>query len=248
MASTSQTAAVRHATTFTGRGGLVDRYFYFAMGLLAAALVAAGFSQTVNGNLLHAAVPRPMILWLHAATFSGWVLFYIFQSALVRTRNVKVHRTLGWFGAALGAVMVPLGVATTVVMSRFRAHVLHDPVVSVFMIIPIYDMVVFGTLITLAIQWRRKPDLHRRLLFIATAGLLSAAFGRLPHLFDMNLFIVCIDSVMALGMVRDLIVDRRIHKVYLVAMPCLIALQCFAIHTFRTAPPWWVAIVRSIVG
>jgi hypothetical protein len=232
----------------TGRGGLVDKYFYFAMGLLAATAVLAGFSKTVNDNLFHPAVPRPLILWFHAAGFSGWVLFFIFQSVLVRTHNVKLHRFTGWFGAALGAVMAPLGVTTSIVMSRFDIHTLHQTDVAEFMIIPFNDMVVFGTLVTLAILWRKKPELHRRLLFIVTAGLLDAAFGRFDYLFNTNLFVVCVDSVMALGMVRDLVVDRRIHKVYLIALPCLFVLQAFAVYTWRSASPWWMAIANSILS
>ena len=48
--------------------------------------------------------------------------FFIFQSALVRTRNVKWHRFFGWFGAALGTSMVVLGVITSVVMGRFDTY------------------------------------------------------------------------------------------------------------------------------
>ncbi len=185
------------------------------MGLLAAAVVIAGFSQTVDASLFHPSIPRPTILWFHGAAFSAWVLFYIFQSTLVRTKNVKLHRSLGWFGAGLGSVMVPLGITTAVVMGRFDIHVLHSPGVEDFLIIPFYDMVVFGTLLSLAILWRKKPDFHRRLLFIATVGLLDAAFGRFQYLFDSNLYAVCMDSVMLLGVARDVLVDRRIHKVYL---------------------------------
>jgi hypothetical protein len=191
-----------------------------------------------------------MILWFHGAAFSGWVLFFIFQSTLVRTRNVKLHRSLGWFGAGLGTVMVPLGVATTVIMTRFDIRVLHEPgaVADAFMLIPFYDMVAFGTLITLAILWRRQPDLHRRLLFIATVGLLDAAFGRFQYLFDTNLYIVCVDAMMLMGVARDLIIDKRVHKVYLVALPSLFIAQAFTIYTWRAASPWWMAIAHSILG
>ena len=249
MASISQTAAVRPATSVTGRGGLVDKYFYLSMGLLTAAVVYAGFSQTVNANLFHAAVPRPTILWFHGAAFSGWVLFFIFQSALVRTRNVKVHRTLGWFGAALGASMVVLGFTTSVIMTRFDMHVLHEVAgAAEFLVIPFYDMIAFGTLFGLAILWRRKPDLHRRLLFLATAGLLDAAFGRFRYLFDSNLFVVCVWGVMMLGPIRDLIVDKRVHRLYLIALPCIILVFSFALYTWRSASPWWMSIAHSLLG
>ena len=110
MASISQDTMVRPINPVTGRNGLVDRYFYFAMSLLLAAIVVLGFSRTVDHSLIHAAPARPLLLWIHGAAFSAWVIFYIFQSALVRTRNVKWHRFFGWFGTGLAAFMVPLAV------------------------------------------------------------------------------------------------------------------------------------------
>jgi hypothetical protein len=77
------------ATTIEFRGWL-EKYFYFAMSLLIAAIVVWGFSHTIDANLFHGAPPRPLLLWIHGAAFSLWVAFYIFQSALVRTRNVRV--------------------------------------------------------------------------------------------------------------------------------------------------------------
>ena len=49
----------------------LNQYFYFCMSLLIAAVVVYGFSHTVNDNLIHATPPRPWILWLHGAVFSG---------------------------------------------------------------------------------------------------------------------------------------------------------------------------------
>ena len=54
----------------------VNRYFYFAMSLLIAIIVVSGFRLTIDGNLLHPPIPRPLILWFHAAAFSGWVAFF----------------------------------------------------------------------------------------------------------------------------------------------------------------------------
>ena len=45
-------------TALTGRNGILNRYFYFAMSLLLAAIVVIGFKRTVNANLFHPAVPR----------------------------------------------------------------------------------------------------------------------------------------------------------------------------------------------
>src|SRR5450432_2501447 len=74
----------------------LSRYFYFSMSLLLAALVVWGFSRTVETNLFHASPPRPLLLWIHGAAFSTWIVFFILQSALVRTKKVSIHRLLGW--------------------------------------------------------------------------------------------------------------------------------------------------------
>jgi hypothetical protein len=97
----------------------LNKYFYFCMSLLVAAVVVYGFSHTVNDNLLHAMPPRPWILWIHGAVFSGWLVFFIFQSALVRMHNVKLHRLTGWFGAGLGVLVSVLGIWTAIIMHRF---------------------------------------------------------------------------------------------------------------------------------
>jgi len=226
----------------------VNRYFYFGMSLLMAAIVASGSSRTVNDNLLHPPIPRPLILWFHAAAFTGWIAFFIFQSALVRTHNVKWHRFFGWFGAALGAAMVPLGITTSIIMGRFDTYAEHLPGADAFLIVPFYDMVAFGTFFGLAVLWRKKSELHRRLLFIATCGLLDAAFGRFDYIFNHGLFFWCLDGVILLGVLRDLYVKRRIHKVYLTALPVLIVAQFFVNYTWHAGSAWWVRIGHAILG
>lgn len=248
MASIPQETHVRPLSSpFTGRNGLLDRYFYFAMSLFVAAIVVWGFSHSVDANLLHAAVPRPFLLWMHAAVFSGWVVFFIFQSTLIRTHRVRWHRTAGWFGAALGTSMIFLGTATAIVMGRFDTVQLHLPGMDAFLIIPFFDMAAFAVCFGLAVYWRRKPEIHRRLIFIATCGLLDAAFGRIDFLFNHDLIYWCLDGVILLGIVRDLLVNRRIHPVYRIALPVLVVSQAFVIHTFRSGSSWWVRIGHAIL-
>jgi len=245
--STSAIASQRPATAI-GLRGWVDKYFYFAMSLFIAAIVIWGFSHTIDANLFHGAPPRPMLLWVHGAAFSLWVAFYIVQSALVRTRNVRIHRTLGWFGVGLATVMVVLGFVIAVIMGRFDKHVLHIPDTETFLSVPFGDMTIFGVCVALAIAWRRKPELHRRLLLIATCALLDAPFGRIQYVFDHSLYYACLDGVLLLGVARDLFVDRRIHKVYRVALPLMIAVQIFLIYLYRGAPAWWVKFGHSLLG
>jgi hypothetical protein len=72
-----------------------------------------------------------------------------------------------------------------------------------------------------------------------------------PHWFplcDRDLFFACLDGVILLGVVRDLLVNRSIHKVYLVALPLLMVSQYFVIHIWRGAPSWWLSFAHTIVA
>jgi|ERR1700751_1512937 FtsH-binding integral membrane protein len=248
MASSLQGALAAPRVSAVGRYRMLDKYFYFAMSLLIAAIVVAGFSRTVNQNLFHPAVPRPFLLWIHAAAFTLWIAFFILQSALVRVRKVKWHRLLGWFGAGLAAVMVPLGFATAIVMGRFDKYIKHQADADSFLSIPFGDMVIFSVLVGLAIYWRRKPELHRRLLFIGTCGLLDAAFGRFDYLFNHNFFFLAVDAVILLGVARDLLVNGRIHIVYRVALPSLVVVQVLMVYLWRGAPAWWSNVAQALLG
>jgi hypothetical protein len=247
MASATQAVVSRAVPKTTRFDKWLEKYFYFAMSLLFAATVVVGFSRTVNQNLFHGAPPRPFLLWLHGAAFSGWVGFYIFQSALVRTHNVKWHRLFGWFGAALGALMVVLGFTIAVIMNRFDAVQLHQPDPT-FLSVPFYDMIAFGVLVGLAIAWRKKPELHRRLLFLATCSLMDAPFGRFDFVLNHNLFYPCLDLFILLGVARDLVVNRRIHPAYRYALPLLIVGQSLAIYLWRGQPAWWLAMTRGMIN
>jgi hypothetical protein len=227
---------------------LLGRYFYFCMLLAMAGLVAWGFSRTVDANLLHANPPRPLLLWMHATAFSAWIIFFIFQSTLVRLRKVSLHRFLGWFGAGLATVMIPLGFTIAVIMARFDTVVLHQQGADAFLSIPFADMIIFGPCVALAIYWRKRSEYHRRLLFIATCQLMDAALGRFDFWFNHSLFYAGLDFLIVLGMVRDWVVDGRVHKVYLYALPPIVVLQSLAIYAWRVNPGWWQAITHAVLG
>jgi len=247
MASLSQRAIVHPVPRILDRNGLVDRYFYFFLSLVVAGVVVAGFSRTVDQSLFHATPPRPVLLWIHGAAFSGWVVFFILQSSLVRIRKVSLHRTLGWFGAVLGAIMVPLGCVIAVVMGRFDALQLHQPDPT-FLSVPFFDMIAFGTLVGMAILWRGKPEMHRRMLVLATCSLLDAGFGRFDFVFNHSLFYLGVDLVMLLGIARDLLVDKHVHRVYIYAIPGLVLAQNLTIYLWRGAPAWWLSTCKEILG
>ena len=199
-----------------------------------------------NHNLIHASPLPPSVLYIHAIVFPGWVVFFIVQSALIRSHNVRVHRRLGWFGVGLAVAVVVLGAWTSASMVRFSIE--HkDPFNSTaFTIVQVMDLACFAVPFALAIYWRKKPELHRRLVLVASCALLDAALGRFPEL-PLVFSPAGVDALICLGAIRDLIVERRVHKVYLYALPILIVCQVAAMETFVHASPWWMNVANRIL-
>jgi hypothetical protein len=247
MAST-ETARFLYASPPSRSLRWIEKYFYLGMSLLIAAVVVYGFGHTVESKLIHGNPRRPILLWVHAALFSGWVAFYIAQSVLVRIRKVKLHRTLGWAGVALGTSMVVVGPWVAVVMARFDTYQLHRANRDAFLIVPLSDMVVFAVCFGFAILWRTNVERHRRLMLIATCALTGAAFGRMPMMHAPLYFYSGIDGLILLGVLRDLAVSRRIHCLYLIAIPLLGAAQTAAAQIFLRRAGFWIRIAHGLLG
>jgi hypothetical protein len=228
--------------------GAISKYFYLFMSWLIAAVIVYGFSFTIDRNLIHPTVPRPWLLYAHATLFTGWLVFFVLQSALVRSRKVPWHRRLGWFGVTLGTLIPIVGVSTAVVMGRFDATTLHIADTDSFLIVPLFDMVCFTGIFPLAVYWRKKPELHRRLMLVATCALTAAAFGRFPErILPGHLFYSGVDLLILLGVARDLIVDRTIHRVYLFVLPLFILGQTIATYIAYHNVPFWLRIAHALL-
>jgi len=177
------------------------------------------------------------------------VIFFIFQSALVRTHNVRVHRLTGWFGVALGVTMPVLGVSTAIAMTRFDILHLHSTSAASDLIIPLFDMICFTVTFALAVYWRKKPEFHRRLILIASCALTAAAFGRFPpQLLPPVVSYAGVDALILLGVARDLIVNRRIHRVYRYALPAFVVGQTVVMYTTVNNLPYWLKIVHAMLS
>jgi hypothetical protein len=115
--------------------------------------------------------------------------------------------------------------------------------------IPLWDMVAFTAAFALAIYSRKKPEFHRRLVLIATCALTAAAFGRFPpSVLNPNFFYAGVDQLIVLGVLRDWIVAKKIHPVYLCALPMLAIGQTMVIYTMSHELSYWLRIAHAILA
>jgi hypothetical protein len=226
----------------------LDRLLYFVLALIVAGIVVSGFSRTIGARLIHPPSPRPTVLYVHAAVFGSWIVLFIAQTALIATRNVKLHRKLGVLGLALGVSIPIIGVATAIVLGRLRVQ--HaDTTAAASLVISLFDMIAFTVPFGLAVYWRTKPDFHRRLMLLATCALTSAAIGRLiPQSWPDEWIYIGVDALILFGVGWDLIATRRLHLVYRYGLPTLLFGQTIAIYLDVSGSPHWLAIAHRLIG
>ncbi len=200
-----------------------DRLFYSGMAIAMAVTVFGGFAPTYYMRFVaggpQATVsggPFTSLVHLHGALFTGWVLLFIAQTALVASHRVAVHRRLGVAGAILAAAMILVGTSTAVATARRGgAPPGVDPLA--FLAIPIFDMVLFATFVTAALVLRRNKETHKRLMLLAYISIVVAAVARLPGVLPLGplVFFGLGYLLVVVAVLYDLASRHRVHRVYL---------------------------------
>jgi FtsH-binding integral membrane protein len=218
-------------------GRRYDHLFFSGMALIILATVFAGFARTYYlAGVFQAPLPS-LIIHLHGAAFSCWILLLVTQTSLVSAGRVDIHRRLGIAGFFLGGLMVILGVmAATDSLVRRGGPVGRDP--QAFYIIPLTDMVFFATVLFFAFRNRRDSAAHKRFIYVATNALLIAAIARVPIAFSYRKIFIAtlLSDIFLLALVAyDLWSTHKIHRATLWAGGFLIFIQQIRLPIGKTA-------------
>jgi putative Mn2+ efflux pump MntP len=230
----------------------VERLFYSGMSILLCVCVFIGFSPTYfQAGVLRAPLPSP-ILHVHGAVFTLWMLLFVGQAALISARRVNWHRSFGTVAFCLPPVMIVLGLAAAIdALHRGVRIGPLDPAVS--FAIPTIGVIGFVVVIYAAWRARRRPDAHKRLVLIATASLVAAAFGRFP--WSRIGLPPAAGAVTGLGILlviiglHDLMTIRRIHRSTMWAAPLAFGAVALAVPIGMTSA-WhaFAALIDRTVG
>jgi len=230
----------------------VDRVFYSGMAILLCVCVYIGFAPTYfQAGMMRAPLPSP-ILHIHGAVFTLWMLLFAVQAALISARRVKWHRSLGTVAFCLPPIMIVLGVIAAIdALHRGVKIGPLDPAVSAA--IPLIGIVGFTIVICASWRARRRPDAHKRLILIATMGLVAAAFGRFPWarigLPPAAGAVTGLGILILILIVYELISIRRIHRSTTWAAPVVFASVALAVPVGMT-PAWhaFAALLNRTIG
>ena len=114
-----------------------------------------------------------------------------------------------------------------------------------------FALVAFAVLVVLAIQKRRRPASHKRLMLFATAMLMNPPVGRLyrpafaPSPPPPWVVFLTIDAILVACIVYDLRRTKRVHPVTAASGVALLAFQVIRFHVPQMA--WWQAAYDVLV-
>lgn len=204
------------SATLTNPNRRRERLFYTGMAIAFLFIVFAGFARTYYLRPYFGTPQLTPLLHLHGLVFTSWLVFLLAQTVLVATKRTAVHRRLGWAGAALAVLMILVGSTTAVVRAKLVEVPPGSPSPLAFLTIPLGDMLVFALLVGAALYYRRRLDVHKRLMLLATIAILPAAVARLPFDFIQQVgplaFFGLPDLFVLVLLLYDLLTRGRPHR------------------------------------
>src|ERR1700687_3116062 len=159
-----------------------ERFFYIGMTLAFVITVFAGFARTFFLSPSFDARPLIPLLIRQWIVFSSWLVLFLTQTTLVAANRTRIHRRLGVAGAVIATLMVVIGTITAIIRAKGPSPVPGVNPLS-FLTIPLGDIFMFALIVGAGFYFRRRSDVHKRLMLLATIAILPAAVARLPVAF-----------------------------------------------------------------
>lgn len=204
---------------------------------VALLVVVGGFSRTYYLRAFLQEESLPALVHVHGLMMSLWFGTLLAQVLLVRTGNVRLHRKVGVYGVAIAALVLIIGTTTAIVAARL-GHTPGPPALM-FLAIPIGDMIVFATLVTLGVVYRKRADFHKRYMLMASLGILTAAVARVQFLQagGLPLFFGVTDLIVLGFVLTDTVGKRRLHPAFAVGVAVIVGSQV-ARFLIAGTPAW----------
>jgi hypothetical protein len=245
------------APVVVSRPRAAARWFFVWMAAACALIAFVGFAPTYWLQLPAGTFVGSPLLHLHGLLFSAWTIFFLLQTVLAARGRIAHHRAWGLLGISLATAMVFVGLAVANHALATRLAAGGGDQARAFHIVTISMMVLFVIYFAGAIAYVAQPEIHKRLMVLATIAVLPPAVARL--FFAVNVGIAAglrpgvgpartVESVMVSALVTDglilagIISDvrgrGRPHPVYVIGGVLILAVQ-FLRMPLSTTPGWY---------
>ena len=235
------------------------------MAAVCLAVAVIGFLPTYWAPLFQGTLHVAPIAHLHAALFFGWMSFFVWQTSLVAGGNIVRHREMGVAGVALATAMVLVGLGMAINSIKLREAAGLGDAARAFSTVSVTGILMFAVLVTIAVMNTRRPEVHKRLMLVASVSILQAAVGRwfayflspprpagalgpvpLPPVAISVMPGLVIDLLIMAAMIRDRRTRGRVHPVYWMAGGAVLAFQILRVPLSTTRG--WDHVARWLVA
>ncbi|HVG28376.1 MAG TPA: hypothetical protein VM864_01515 [Pyrinomonadaceae bacterium] len=187
-----------------------DRGLFRAAAILFPLVVLAGYFKSYYFSAFFDVRPvANALVHAHGLVMTLWVVYFTAQISLIRTKNVRLHMTMGMAGVALAAVVVVVGLATAYDAQLVRGAAPAGIPPHSFFLIPVLDMILFVVFFAGAIYYRKRPAEHKTLMLMTAINFMPAALSRTP------------------------MVPAQFMLHWAFGVPALVALVCLGWHTAK---------------
>jgi hypothetical protein len=212
-------------------------------------IVLTGFARTYYLKSWFGTPALPgLLVHLHGIVMTLWVLLFGVQVGLVAAGRTRLHRRLGVGGAVLSALVLLVGVATAVSAAARGSAPGLPPLV--FLAVPLGDMWVFAILVGTALYFRRRVEVHKRLMLLAAVNVLTPAIARFPLRFIETggpfVFFGLTDLCLVACVVFDTVRNRRLQPAFVWGLVLTVASQPLRLILARTEA--WMRFATWLVS
>jgi hypothetical protein len=206
-----------------------DRGLFLTAAMLFPLLVLVGYFKSYYFSAFFDVKPLAnALVHVHAVVMTLWVVYFTAQIALIRSKNVKLHITMGTAGIALAALVVVVGMVTAYDSHLVRAVAPPGINPHSFFVIPVFDMSLFVIFFAGAIYYRKRPAEHKSLMLMTAINFLPAAVARIPVVpvqFVLLWMYAVPDLIALIGLGWYTAKHRKLNKAFAAGVVLLIASQ-----------------------
>lgn len=159
-----------------------ERNLYLIAAVMFPLLVLAGYFKSYYFRAFFDSAPPLSGYWvhIHAVVMSAWVLYFVSQVALIRSKNIKLHMTMGMAGVVLAVLAIVTGLAAAYKAQLIDGRAPGGLNPHSFFLIPAGDMLLFAIFFAAAIYYRKRPAEHKGLMLMTAINFLPPALARIP--------------------------------------------------------------------
>jgi hypothetical protein len=188
----------------------------------------------------------PISVYLHGVAMTAWFVLLAAQAWLVAAGRTSVHRSLGMAGAVLAALVVWTGLDVSFAFPARLAAVGIENSASANLAIWLNfgGLFAFSVLVGTALWLRKRSAIHKRLMLVASIGMIDPALGRIsawPVLTELGRGVAVLAAnlpllaLLALLIVYDVKTRRRPHIATVLAILFAVAARPVALAIGNSA-------------